>query len=501
MAIGGPSLIRRYGEPVRIPRVNPGRPYVADTFLWRDALGSPLKAVSTGTLTGTEMQDTNAAVDIPDHAAWTFTTGGFFAAFWVNLNVVQTQPSVMMSHLPSNAAAGWDIYQQASAVRFRVIGSSPLVGPAIAAKAWTLVVCWLDTDGSMNIQVNNGSVTSSAASYATWTDPGSVALCIGGFVSHISGAAGYYRSACIGVGAPSSDLRTSLYNSGTPKAWADLTGGEQAAMEGWWDLSDGSTFTDATGNGHNGSASGNVGSVPNITSTTTCGDSDRIYQVQEIGIARQLTQRSANNRPTYVADEGGGFPVIRFHGNGFYPASGLCTCMDDQYLAYPLGAKTFWGTFRQRTLISTPQEYMLFCIESAGGLGSEIWCDIALTGYPARFVFGCDASAGGPLPGVNITVNTDWRVWRVAWNETTYFVNIDNVEMEIDLESNGPFVVNHGCYGGSGSRSPNQHTSFAGDVDHFADIACEGSHVSDATDLRVRNWLNRYVSAFEGSAV
>ena len=491
----GPRRLRAYsgGDPL-------ARPHIDDVMLWRDAIGSPLKAVNTGTLPGTELQDTNSTIDIPDSPAWTFTTGGFFVAFWVNLNVVQAYPAVMMAHLPSNAAAGWDIWQQASAVRFRCVGDI-LVGPAITAQAWNFVVCWLDPDGSMNIQVNNGSVTSNAAGSATWSDPGSIALVIGGYVSHVNGAAGYYRSACIGVGAPSSDLRTSIYNSGTPKEWADLTGPEQAAMEGWWNLSDGSTFTDSTGNGHNGSAVGNVGAVPNITGTATCSDSDRMYQCTEIGVGRTLTQRSTAARPTYIADGGSGFPVIRFNGSGFYPATGLETCFDDQYLTYPLGAKTFWGAFRQRNTISTPKEYTLLCIEHAGGLGSEVWCDIALTGYPARFVFGCDASAGLVLPGVYITVTTEWRVWRVAWTGTTYHVNIDNEELEVDLVSNAAFVVNHGCYGGIGSRSPAQHTSFCSNVDHFADLACEGSHVSDATDLRVRNWLNAWVGAFEGSAV
>lgn len=102
-------------------------------------------------------------------AGGTFDFGGvsFTAMVWMNLNSTGADRTVL-GRLNGSVPGGWFIDHQNSqgiSLYFRAVGNplENVAGPTFTSGSWHLVFGWYDLGaGTMNIQADNGSVTSAA---------------------------------------------------------------------------------------------------------------------------------------------------------------------------------------------------------------------------------------------------------------------------------------------------------------------------------------------------
>jgi len=119
---------------------------------------------------------------------------------------------------------------------------------AVATGTWYYVVGWHDSvANTVNIQVNNGAVVSTA--YSNGITANTVDFNIGRletgttFMDGRIERAGFWKSAASGGGVLTAGLRTSLYNSGAGKNYSMLSAAEKVALIDYWNL--GATYTDS----------------------------------------------------------------------------------------------------------------------------------------------------------------------------------------------------------------------------------------------------------------
>lgn len=135
---------------------------------------------------------------------------------------------------------------------------------ALSTGTWYFVYAYHDaTANTLGVSVNNNAVATTATG---GTAPGDqdAAFRIG----NATGATYLFDGRMQSVGFAKSVLAagtvTSLYNSGVPKGWCQLTGAEQALFTGWWDLGEASgNRSDSTANAltltDNNTVTGNTG--------------------------------------------------------------------------------------------------------------------------------------------------------------------------------------------------------------------------------------------------
>lgn len=138
-----------------------------------------------------------------------------------------------------------------------------LQGPAMVDDVWYFVVAWYDPDAdTVNLQVNNGSVTS--ASQSTGIYDGSAQLSIGG----LNGASNFWNGRADNTAmwkrVLTTDERTALYNSGLGKDYRELDNGIKKNLTSWWDLDEPS----GTRNDAHAYSGLNTGTATSVTQTT-----------------------------------------------------------------------------------------------------------------------------------------------------------------------------------------------------------------------------------------
>lgn len=165
-----------------------------------------------------------------------------------------------------------EVFTAGSVAKTLTLATTPTTG------TWYFYVFWHDAAAdTLNLQLNNGSTTSVATGTlqaATATEFRLGASSYSGFTSYYSGRmqnVGFWKRVL------NSTERSSLWNSGFGKPYAELTSGEKTSMVSWWSLdeasgsradshgsntlTDNNTVTQAAGKVYSGSAAGNGDSV------------------------------------------------------------------------------------------------------------------------------------------------------------------------------------------------------------------------------------------------
>jgi hypothetical protein len=166
-------------------------------------------------------------------------------------------------------------------------------GGAITTGEWYFVVGWHDSVNDLvGVQVNNAAAVTSA--YATGITANSVDFNIGRWVGSpdlLNGRverAGFWRSAGGAGGVLTAGLKTSIYNGGAGKAYADLSVAEKVALIRYWNLTASPWGDSVTGS-------------ENLTDNGTVGTAEGVDFVRAVAVA--MTPKPATS-PTVDLDVG-----------------------------------------------------------------------------------------------------------------------------------------------------------------------------------------------------
>lgn len=178
--------------------------------------------------------------------------GSVTIAGWVNLAATGFPTKYVISAANSSTVRRFDLAQNDSDSRiaFNVSRSASDYGHVssapISAGQWYFVVAWYDAAANtVNIQLNNGSVSS--ASYANGMMDDSVNISIGSFAGF-----GYFDGRIDNMGvwgrALSSGERSALYDSGTGLSYPELSNDLKDSLVSFWNFDEQSgTRVDAHG--------------------------------------------------------------------------------------------------------------------------------------------------------------------------------------------------------------------------------------------------------------
>lgn len=208
------------------------------------------------------------SLSIADNATLSMPSTSFTLACWVYFDSVAAS-QCMIGKLSAGPNLGYmlNIESNAGPLQFQFFLSTTgsnlnrrfatTLGTPVAG-AWYFVVAWLDIVAqTMNIQVNNGTVDSTASFTGTCIDdPNPFRLGANDF----GGAQGFMGGRLDSVGvwkqALSASDRAALYKGGVGMAYRDLSGSLLTSLSGWWNL-DGNG-NDASGNANNLTNNNNV---------------------------------------------------------------------------------------------------------------------------------------------------------------------------------------------------------------------------------------------------
>lgn len=168
-------------------------------------------------------------LDVADNASLSVAGTSFSFAFWTNL-VSPTTAQYMIAKWGIAGTTEFRITTDAALsgkLRITLVSSGGtettlLSGSALSGSIWYFIVCWLDTTAqTINIQINNGAVASTA--YTNDVRDGTSKLTFGrnegGATQHANGAldqAGFWKRVL------TTDERTWLYNAGNGRSYAEI---------------------------------------------------------------------------------------------------------------------------------------------------------------------------------------------------------------------------------------------------------------------------------------
>lgn len=183
--------------------------------------------------------------------------------------------------------------------------------------AWHFIVAWHDSvANTINIQVNNGTVDSSA--YSSGLVDGTAPFRIGGNTD-----AGLYMDGRIGPVLFTKEVltaaeRTWLYNNGVPRKYSELGGGDGVDLKtnlvSYWELEEDSGNR-ADKHGTNTLTDNNTVTGANGPALLPAVDGDPIRQWTDLsGKGNHATQTTGAAKPVFKVAIVNGRPVVRFSG-------------------------------------------------------------------------------------------------------------------------------------------------------------------------------------------
>lgn len=261
-----------------------------------------LDATDTDTVNKKNAADFNASnLEYLSSSSSDFKTGSAFAiSCWVQVDAVIGQ-QVIFGRLAGGGNICYELVLSSSnkwafTTGFNGTGAEVQVADSgtVMPDTWYFLMCYYDGATETGISVNGGAFTTATV---TGVFVGTTDALIGrdGFGTYLTGG---LDDLAFWSAKPTDDLRDSVYNSGSGKAYEDLTAGEKTNLVSWWDMNEPSgTRTDLHGtndltdNNTVTTREGKVQSNPN--------EGDSIFQWDDkSGNANHATQAVGSNQPT-----------------------------------------------------------------------------------------------------------------------------------------------------------------------------------------------------------
>lgn len=176
----------------------------------------------------------------------TLQTGNvdFWVAAWVYLDDVTTATKTLVSKETGGNNSEYRLVAT-STPRFRMKNGTAVTGPVLSVSTWYFILAWYDSvNQTINIQINNGTVTSTSftAGITATTDP--LMLGYSGFGSEYHNgrldSVAFGKSPPGGIAGIAAALSTALYNGGSGLVYNNLTAAQKTAwgLVSWWNLSE-----------------------------------------------------------------------------------------------------------------------------------------------------------------------------------------------------------------------------------------------------------------------
>lgn len=343
----------------------------------------------------------------------------FTIAAWVRLDTLPgaSEFTIASKWLETGSQQEWRlIITTTPKVRFQVSNDgAAAVGNAdattITTNTWYFVVAWHDSvANTVNVQVDNGTITSTA--HTTGVFDGTGAFTLGAISNPLLYLDG--KEQCVGFwkSVLTAAQRTALYNGGTPLT-ADQA--ERAVGRGisYWELSEPSgTRKDLWGSND---------LTDNNTVTTAAGTAlNAIGQINDLsGLGNHASQSTQANKP-----------VIRFGENGLGGQPALLFDNTNDHLRADSLAAMMSGQDAPFTCIAAFRAAGVADANSIIGAGlstdAQAWMEITLTAVPLYSIDRKDGLTRVTANGT-LTPDTNAHIWSVVFPGTTVSTFVDGV--------------------------------------------------------------------------
>ncbi len=300
---------------------------VADLKLWLRADGT---VASDGAADFVSVS--SQSLSIPDNASLSMAGTSFTLATWVYMKSTQVQHHTFIGKfIGAGGNREYYLWYKWDSNRFIFSASSTGLNEttlqastfgAPSPNTWYFLVAWYDTgSGTINIQVNDGAVNSSA--FAGGVFDGAAEFTLGArdngnyaFADARMDSTGVWKRILTG------SERQALYNGGAGIAYSGLSTGLKSQLVSWWNLDEtGGTRIDAQGANNLASVNAVAGGSGIVTMPAGNGQSVAVWQ-DDSGNGYHARQTTGSARPTYITLAVNNKPAIRFNGTSQWLVNG-----------------------------------------------------------------------------------------------------------------------------------------------------------------------------------
>lgn len=250
--------------------------------------------VDSSMIRAANLDGVNESLSRADNASLSTGDIDYWVCAWVNFDVLPgsgfpgiickdsggTNREYNLAYIAATARFQFNVWDGATTQRGAVDANAlgvPVTG------TWYFIIAWHDaTANTVNIQVNNGTVNSAATTGATGDGTGPFHI---GSIGSSNFMDGKVQCPAFGKAVPSSADRTTLYNSGTPLQYCELSSAIKTSLGlvSYWNLNEDSLGTgavtrlDSHGSNHltdNNTVASTTGKVQPTTPTHSIPASD-----------------------------------------------------------------------------------------------------------------------------------------------------------------------------------------------------------------------------------